>query len=148
MIVLVCGGRTFATGGWREEERIKSDRRKIWLSLDQLKLQPLFDLLIEGGAEGADFWCGKWADEKYIPHLRVPAPWPQKGKSAGIIRNLRMRDFQGLKPDILVAFPGGNGTAHMIKVAADAGIPLWQPQQHAELPSQLSDLLRIPRRKS
>jgi len=133
MIVLACGGRKF------------DDNALIYKSLDQLNLRPLVDLLIHGGADGADRRSGAWAIVRSIPCLRIPAPWSQKGRSAGILRNLRMRDFMGLKPDLLVAFPGGAGTAHMIKSAEAFGIPLWQPQQHAELPSQLCDLLHIPR---
>lgn len=129
MIVLVSGGRDYTSTMF------------IYKSLDQLKLIPLEDLLIHGDAAGADREARAWARFRYIPYLSVPAPWPQKGKSAGILRNLRMRDFMGLKPNLLVAFPGGDGTAHMIKSAVASGILLWQPRQHEELPSQLSDLL-------
>jgi hypothetical protein len=130
MIVLVCGGREFG-----DPEAVKA-------ALGRLKLEPLHDLLVHGGASGADQLAHWWTMQNEIPCLRIPAPWRTKGKSAGILRNLRMLDFMGLKPDLVVAFPGGNGTAHMIKSAAAAGIPLWLPQQHAELPSQLSDQLR------
>lgn len=153
MRVLVCGGRRFGYN-WV----MSTISNKMWSrgtnkeeldllnnSLNQLKLIPLFDLVIHGGATGADYWAGEWADGADIPCLIVPAPWSQKGKSAGIIRNLRMLDFMGLKPDLVVAFPGGNGTAHMVKIATEAGVALWQPQQHVELPSQLIDQLRILR---
>lgn len=130
MRVLVCGGRDYDDADFL--------RRSLW----QLHLQPLFDLVIQGGAKGADQLAEQWCMDHAIPCLCVPAPWPTKGKSAGILRNLRMLEW---KPDLVVAFPGGNGTAHMARIAVDAGIPLWQPQQHEELPSQLSDLLRIPR---
>lgn len=133
MRVLVCGGRDYDDADFL--------RRSLW----QLHMQPLFDLVIQGGAKGADQLAEQWCMDNAIPYLCVPAPWPTKGKSAGILRNLRMLEY---RPDLVVAFPGGNGTAHMIRIAQEAGVALWQPQQHVELPSQLSDLLRIRRDKS
>ena len=44
-----------------------------------------------------------------------PADWKKYGKSAGPLRNQRMID-EG-KPDLVVAFPGGVGTADMISRA-------------------------------
>ena len=134
MIVLVCGGRKFATASSKEKQL-------LYQSMSKLKLEPLLDLVMEGGAWGADYLAGLWADAYGIPHLRIPADW-SKGKSAGILRNLRMVDFMGLKPDLVVAFPGGDGTAHMIRTAVASNLSLWLPQQHAEPPSQWTDLLR------
>lgn len=44
------------------------------------------------------------------------------GKAAGPIRNQRMLD-EG-KPDLVVAFPGGRGTADMVRRAKAAGVPV------------------------
>jgi len=52
--------------------------------------------------------------------MPFPADWSRHGKSAGPIRNRQML-IEG-RPDIVVAFPGGKGTANMIKQAVEAGV--------------------------
>lgn len=44
----------------------------------------------------------------------------QYNRNAGFTRNQQMLD-EG-KPDLVIAFPGGNGTAHMIKRSLLAGV--------------------------
>jgi acyl-CoA synthetase (NDP forming) len=51
-----------------------------------------------------------------------PANWKKHGKSAGPIRNQLMLDVG--KPDLVIAFPGGSGTADMIRRARKAGVPV------------------------
>ena len=48
------------------------------------------------------------------------ADWAKHGRKAGPIRNQRMID-EG-RPDLVVAFPGGTGTADMVERARVAGI--------------------------
>jgi len=48
------------------------------------------------------------------------AEWHRHGKRAGPIRNQRMLE-EG-QPDLIVAFPGGHGTADMVRRARQAGI--------------------------
>jgi UDP-N-acetylmuramoylalanine-D-glutamate ligase len=55
-----------------------------------------------------------------IPVETYEADWDTHGKAAGPIRNKRMLD-EG-KPDLVVAFPGGRGTANMISQARKAGV--------------------------
>lgn len=55
------------------------------------------------------------------PH---PALWSVHGKAAGPRRNELMA---ARGADGLIAFPGGRGTAHMIRCARQAGIPVWEP---------------------
>ena len=52
--------------------------------------------------------------------LAFPAEWKKHGKAAGPIRNRKM--LQDGKPDLVLAFPGGRGTANMVELATDAGI--------------------------
>jgi ABC-type Fe3+-hydroxamate transport system substrate-binding protein len=47
------------------------------------------------------------------------------GPSAGPIRNGRMLEY---KPDLVIAFPGGRGTANMVKQARKAGIAVVEPR--------------------
>ena len=68
--------------------------------------------IISGGARGADTLAEEWADENNIPKTIVKADWKTHGKAAGPIRNQQMLD---LKPNMVVAFPGGNGTADMVR---------------------------------
>lgn len=53
------------------------------------------------------------------PH---PADWKRHGRAAGPIRNQKMLEE---KPEMVVAFPGGKGTADMVKKAGQAGIEVF-----------------------
>lgn len=81
--------------------------------------------LVEGGATGADSLARQWAEYTskitwvYIDPF--PADWARHGKAAGPIRNQEMID-SGL--DLLVAFPGGRGTADMVRRAKKARVPI------------------------
>jgi hypothetical protein len=104
--VLVCGGRDF------------TNINLLYDTLDKF-LGPI-DLLISGGACGADSLAEMWADERHVLVERYEADWSAHGKSAGPIRNQRML-HEG-KPDVVLAFPGGRGTADMVDRARRAGI--------------------------
>lgn len=103
--VLVCGGRNFANR--------------------ELVNDTLFDIhpgvVITGGAEGADRLAYDWA-YPVVPTEVYHADWDKHGAAAGPIRNQKMLD-EG-KPDLVVAFPGGRGTADMVRRAKKAGIPV------------------------
>lgn len=55
-----------------------------------------------------------------VKHLPFEADWHTHGRAAGPIRNRRM--IEEGKPDLVVAFPGGRGTANMVNQARAAGI--------------------------
>jgi hypothetical protein len=78
--------------------------------------------LISGHAPGADTMAEEWAFERCIPIYIFPTRWDGHKKAAGFIRNQQMLD-EG-KPDLVVAFPGGRGTADMITRAKKAGIKI------------------------
>ena len=113
VLVLVCGGRTF---GLREAER-----EFVYTELDKLHAQHHFSALIEGGASGADERAEIWAMKNGVQVVHCPANWGLYGKSAGPRRNLVML---ALRPDMVVAFPGGTGTKHMVDAAVNAGVPV------------------------
>ena len=48
-----------------------------------------------------------------------------RGKAAGPERNRRMLDT--FKPDGVIAFPGGRGTADCCRAADERAIPVWRP---------------------
>jgi len=106
MKVIVCGGRDWGCPEF------------IYAELEKLKLKPLQDMIIHGGARGVDSIAGEFAESYDIPCLRVPADWTI-GRAAGFYRNKHMLTYQ---PDLVVAFPGGKGTANMIQLAREAGL--------------------------
>lgn len=109
MRVLVCGGRDY------------SDREHVYAELTRLHAESKdFWFLIHGAARGADTLAAEWAEWIGVPHQAFRADWKRLRKAAGAIRNQQMLD-EG-KPDLVVAFPGGVGTADMIRRAERAGI--------------------------
>lgn len=108
MRILVCGGRDY-----EDYEMVK----KVLGSL----FKP--ELIINGAAKGADTLSTRWAEENKIPCLMYPALWSKQGKQAGILRNIKMLE-EGM-PHMVIAFPGGRGTAHMMLIARQAGVPVW-----------------------
>ena len=108
MKVLVCGGRDYA------------DRDHLNAELDRLHAERTFTLVIAGGARGADTLAAEWAASRGVPCDVYMADWEGLGRKAGPIRNGRML-AEG-KPDLVVGFPGGRGTAHMCRIAREAGV--------------------------
>lgn len=108
MKVLVCGGRDYADGAAVD----------MWLG--HMHGNRAFSLLIEGGARGADTLARQFAGRSGIPVQTFPADWKKHGKAAGAIRNRQML-AEGA-PDLVVAFPGGRGTADMVRQARAAGL--------------------------
>jgi hypothetical protein len=108
MKVIICGGRDFA------------DREKAFYELDQIHAQWPITLVIEGGARGADRIGRNWARMRNIPFQTVNADWDTHGKRAGWLRNVAMAD---LKPDGVIALPGGVGTKMMLDIAKQRNIP-------------------------
>lgn len=100
---MVTGGRTYANAA------------RVALVLASLKPT----LIVPGGARGADSLCGTWATANGIPTQVFHPDWDTYGKRAGFLRNAEMLDTS--KPDFVVAFPGGNGTANMVRYALCKG---------------------------
>ena len=112
MKVLVCGGRDFTSYG------------TLCKKLDELDAIHGFEKVIHGGARGADRLSGDWAFARGIYCNVYEANWEKHGPAAGPIRNQRMLD-EG-KPDLVVAFPGGKGTADMVRRARSRGIEVME----------------------
>lgn len=98
MILLVCGGRNF------------NDARYVADILAPLRDR--IELLVHGDARGADRLARDWAVANGVHHAAVPALWGSYGKLAGGRRNSAMLL---IRPDWFVAFPGGSGTADMVR---------------------------------
>ena len=107
MILLVCGGREY------------SDRTAVRRTLNCIHRKFDIELLIHGMCTGADTLADEWAVANLVPTLRVPICHGEDG----FARNERMFDLgvkRGLK--MVLAFPGGNGTRHMVKTAHAGGV--------------------------
>jgi hypothetical protein len=89
-------------------------------ALDRLHAEHQFVVLIEGDARGADRIAGEGADLRGVEHVKFPADWEKLGRKAGPIRNEQM--LRAGKADLVVAFPGARGTAHMVRIAREAGV--------------------------
>ena len=76
--------------------------------------------IISGAATGADFAAIEWGNVHRCEVHEYPADWKKYGKSAGYIRNKHML-IEG-RPDVVLAFPGGRGTEHMISEAQKHGV--------------------------
>ncbi len=119
--VLVCGGRDY------------DNRERLFRVLDQaLQAATMAGksfTLIHGGARGADTLAHAWATMRQIASgwgdVRVyEANWERDKKAAGPIRNKLMLTNE--KPHVIVACKGGNGTAHMMKIGREAGVPVLE----------------------
>jgi len=106
--VLVCGGRDY------------DDLGNVWSQLDAHHGLIGIACIIHGGASGAGALAESWAASNKVARHRFPAQWDKLGLRAGPIRNQAMID-KG-KPDLVIAFPGGRGTADMVARARAAGI--------------------------
>jgi hypothetical protein len=108
MKVLVCGSRD-----WR-------DGTPIRMALSEL---PRDATILHGGARGADRLAGNIAASFGFHVEQFPADWGNRGRRAGIERNLQMLDE---KPDLVLAFHLNDsvGTAHTVREARKRGIPV------------------------
>lgn len=120
--VIVCGGRNY------------SDSDNVWKVLDELHERRRINCIIHGGATGADTFAGRWATGRGVlcTVFRItPIMWSEYGLAAGPIRNKRMlKELMLYGKKIVVAFPGGRGTANMVNIAGkSAGVEIITVQQ-------------------
>lgn len=124
--ILVCGGRDYA------------DHKRLYSVLSHYHASNPFSVLIHGAARGADSLASEWAEWAGIPVLPFEADWDDLetrprcikrrrngglyNAAAGGIRNARML-VEG-RPDVVIAFPGGPGTADMCAKAETANVPV------------------------
>jgi len=107
-VMLVCGGRDYA------------DKERLHVVLNSCLHDWGVIRVIAGGARGADSFAAQWAAAQEVECVVYPADWANLGRAAGPIRNQQMLD-EG-RPTLVVAFPGGRGTADMVRRARAAGI--------------------------
>lgn len=121
MKVLVCGGRDY------------DDEAAVWRALDAIDRKTRIDCVLHGACgwdagdedpddeelRGADRWAHGWANARHRATETRAAFWRRDGRSAGPRRNAELLEA---RPDVVVAFPGGKGTADMIRRARKAGV--------------------------
>ncbi len=78
------------------------------------------DIIVQGGAMGVDDLARQWARANGCEVQTYAAEWSKYGPQAGPIRNREM--LVKSAPRIVVAFPGGRGTANCIHQARVLGI--------------------------
>ena len=110
MKAIVCGGRNF------------NDRDFLFATLDKIDNElprPGIHCIISGCAPGADTLALEWSRKWDLVCGFFPADWKRHGRAAGPIRNQKMLNAG---PDLVIAFPGGAGTADMVNRARAAGV--------------------------
>lgn len=118
MRILVCGGRNY----WHHDKVHEVLNGRPWDGLCRW-YRPVA-VLITGGAPGADSCALRWAIANRVPYVVYEAEWKKYGKRAGPIRNSRM--LADGKPQLVVGFKGGKGTADMIRQAKAAGVEVYE----------------------
>ena len=106
MRVVVCGGRDYT-----DEDVITAE----------LSLLPPGTVVVHGDAQGADTTAGEVAKALGLVVEAHPADWQRCGRGAGLRRNAEMLS---LGADLVLAFPGGSGTADMVRKARAAEVPV------------------------
>ncbi|WP_018261522.1 DUF2493 domain-containing protein [Methylobacterium sp. WSM2598] len=127
MRVLICGGRDY------------SRARHLRERLDALAAEHKFVLVVTGGAPGADTLADRWAEARGIDRVICPANWTGRGPLAGPDRNGFM--LRLVKPELVVAFEGGAGTANMLRQARAAKVRVIQVPEEDEPPLEDNPLL-------
>lgn len=152
MRILVCGGRSFGNIKIsktlpRYEEALR-EYQFIMQTLYQATIKhskfynpddnwlPVDITIICGGATGADSVAEDFAIVHFCGLRVYKAEWKKYGMGAGFIRNKQMRD-EG-KPDLGIAFPGGNGTMNMCGLLRAASISVEVITYVPILPSSLA----------
>lgn len=132
MRILVCGSRT-----WSDGEALKS---LVWGAFAiQRQDDDEANIVIHGGAPGADSFAAELADESPVVDAEeYPARWEEHGKAAGPIRNQEMIEIG--KPDLVLAFidkplKDSRGTADMIRRAYNAAIPAFVIESFRRVPA-------------
>ena len=108
--VVVGGGRDF------------NEASRIWDFLDKLHASRPIEILATGACPygGADKHAENWAKSREVCYFGFPAKFKLGGAKEGPIRNRVM--IEHVRPHIVIAFPGGRGTASLLNEARKADI--------------------------
>lgn len=126
--VLVCGGRNYY------------NKARVAAVLAAVDAKYPIDAVIQGAATGADEPAAHWGWDNKRRVCSFAADWDDIERPGAVIRTRRdgkkydvlaghhrnTRMLEEGKPDCAIAFPGGSGTADMVKKIKAAGIPIWE----------------------
>ncbi len=115
MRVLVCGGRD-----GQDEDYVEKTLDRL------LATRGPFERVIHGDARGVDRMAGKWARDHGVLEWDFLPEWHRVNEHDGLSRNQRM--ILTGAPDLVIAFPGGEGTQNMIDAAKAADIEVIEVQ--------------------
>lgn len=113
MKLIIAGGRDFYPEGNLRKQAI------TWL--DELNLFYGITEVHHGGAKGADSFGAEWAAFRGIKAIEHKPEWALLGRIAGPVRNGEM----AIAADALALFPGGKGTANMLRQATEHGLEIF-----------------------
>ena len=119
--LLVCGGRYYddyammASVLDRETRNYEFEEVRI-ITGTELDPKIPFERIF-----GADLLAVYWARAHNVRCLIVEPDWDKYGRAAGPRRNSEMLKKS---PDMVIAFPGGDGTADTVRKAINLGIPV------------------------
>ena len=112
--------RTIIAGG-RDYHITQADVMR----LNQLRNAIPITEVVNGKARGVDTAGRLWAINRDIPVKDFDAEWEVYGRTgpnhAGNVRNQEMADYA----EVLIAFPGGDGTDDMVNRARVAGLVVF-----------------------
>lgn len=117
MKIVVCGAR--------ETKDLETDLKMqvaVHKHLHALNRETPITFLAQGGATGVDSSAHDWAESRGVTCASFWAAWDKLGNTAGPIRNRIMLEI--VRPDLVVAFPGGAGTLSCVTIAESRGIPV------------------------
>lgn len=112
-VVAVTGGRDY--DDWKHVDAV----------LSRLHTERPIDVLVQGGAEGADYLAKTWAVSNAVQFAEFKVTtkqWRINGKSSGPRRNYLMLSV--CRPNVIVVFPGGNGTTDCARQAKRLGVKI------------------------
>ena len=123
---IVCGGRSFGCvpKDLHKELRgyawglAKAQRCLFFNTMFRLKNERGITAIIHPGERGTGALARVWALRHDVPDTAIGSDKSLK-RRADRVRNAQML---AMKPDFVIAFPGGDGTYNMIKQAIEAGI--------------------------
>ena len=104
--------------------RYQEDMGFVSARLDAIHANRPITRLAHGDCKGTDTLAAEWATSRGIETAAYPADWERWGRGAGPRRNAEMLEAE--HPDLVIAFPGGRGTADLVAKAVRRGIAVIQ----------------------
>ena len=122
MILIVTGGRDY-------NDRVRVDSAIMEAYDAHVRPGDRALNIWHGGATGADALAGAFADANRCSNVPFPADWKGDGRAAGPKRNERMVALAASHKRnghtvVVLAFPGGRGTADCVRRAKAHGLPV------------------------